>query len=100
VSAAAAKQFLDSLALNPTEQAKFKDAASPEAAAELAVSLGAAAGFDFTVDDVETWESEVPGDELTEADLEQVAGGGSYTCWLKTCYSSCPCRSGYCGSSV
>lgn len=86
------KAFLEKVKSDTELQEKLKEVSTPEAAIEIAN----AAGFSITADDIQSMQSEPPGDE----ELESAAGGRC----LGTCGGSvsvmlrCPPTGGFgCG---
>ena len=68
---------------------------------ELAVELGKENGYDFTVEEVNSFvrfKSNNINVELQDEDLALVAGGKKKTCPLKTGFTACFLRSGCWGS--
>ena len=62
------KAFLEKIKSDTELQEKLKEVSTPEAAIEIAN----AAGFSITADDIQSMQSEPPGDQ----ELESASGGG------------------------
>ena len=67
------KAFLEKVKADTSLQEKLKAAASPEAAMDIAK----AAGFSITAEDIQSMQSTTV--ELSDEELEGVAGGGGWT---------------------
>ncbi|WP_427158664.1 Nif11-like leader peptide family RiPP precursor [Aliinostoc sp. HNIBRCY26] len=73
-------------------QAQLGAAESPETFAETAVRLGEENGYSFTTEDVNAFVSQQASRanaDLSEADLEAVAGGKAHTCPIDTRFTFC-----------
>ena len=66
--------FLEKVKGDTSLQDKLKAAASPEAVVEIAKD----AGFAITAEDIQSMQSAVRGRELSDAELEGVAGGDNW----------------------
>ena len=79
------KAFLEKVQSDNELQEKLKEASTPEAAIEIAN----AAGFSITADDIQSMQSEPPGDD----ELETASGGGGQRfcggseSWMIACQS-------------
>ncbi|MBD2466713.1 Nif11-like leader peptide family RiPP precursor [Nostoc sp. FACHB-145] len=83
-------------------QAQLGAVDSPENFAETAVRLGAENGYSFSTDDVNTFINEQrsrANAELSEADLEAVAGGKGRSCPSDTRFTFCVLISSCWGSA-
>ena len=75
MSKAAALAFRDKVAQNPELQAKVRQAIEAGQSLEEAVRLGKQHGHEFTVEEAEQAMEEVSSGELSQFELEMVAGG-------------------------
>ena len=85
----ALEDFLAKVKADPDLQAKVLAAAS----AEDALAVAKEAGFELTLDDYDAYHA--AGSELSEAELDEVAGGRSAGSFIQTCcapYVSCTNR--------
>ena len=74
--------FLETVKTDTSLQEKLKAAASPEAAIEIAKE----AGFSITAQDIQSMQSST---DLSDEELEGVAGGWVYSCCGPECRPEC-----------
>lgn len=85
-------QFKQQVLQNPELSEQFKNASSPEEFANLAVQMGQQLGYSFTAEEVKAAlaESSPASQEMTDAQMEAIAGGYNDT-------YTCPTQNLYCG---
>lgn len=75
------EKFKQQVLQDPTLADQFKTVTSPDAFANLAVQVGQQLGYSFTVEDVKAalaQQSSSGSPELSDTQLEAVAGGNQY----------------------
>lgn len=80
MSKASVEQFYQEILKDPSLQERLQAVTTREATAALAVELGKERGYNFTIEEaqasIDEWFAARPEQELSDAQLEAVAGGG------------------------